>query len=185
MQAYELLVGSLLEREGFWVRQSFKVELTAEDKKRIGRPSSPRWEVDLIAYRPRDNLLRVIECKSYFDSRGVKADDLIGTDGEKSRYKLFVDPILRETVLARLRQQLYDAKSLPAEPQIVLCLAAGRVATTKDRERLAAHFEEKGWLLLDGKWAQDGLTKLADGGYDNSVATVTAKVLRPMLSPSR
>ena len=37
MQAYELLVASLLEREGFWVRQSFRVELTPEDKKRIGR----------------------------------------------------------------------------------------------------------------------------------------------------
>ena len=58
MQAYELLVASLLEREGFWVPQSFKVALTKDDKKKILRPCSPRWEIDLLAYRPGDNQLR-------------------------------------------------------------------------------------------------------------------------------
>jgi hypothetical protein len=35
----------------------------------IGRHSSPRWEVDIVAYRGRDNLLQVVECKSYIVHR--------------------------------------------------------------------------------------------------------------------
>ena len=126
----------------------------------------------------------MIECKSYFDSRGVKAADLIDCEADHSRYKLFVDAVLRETVLNRLRTQLYDAKSLPAEPAIVLCLAAGRVATAKDRDRIKAHFDERRWLFLDEQWAQDGLRALATGGYDNSIAAVAAKLLCPLLPPN-
>jgi len=78
VDAFERVVVSLLEREGFWVRSSFKVELTKEEKVRIGRPSSPRWELDLIGYRARDNELRIVECKSYLDSRGVAMSALNG-----------------------------------------------------------------------------------------------------------
>jgi hypothetical protein len=112
MQAYEELVASLLERKGFWVRQSFKIELTKDDKKKIGRLSSPRWEIDLLAYRPGDNQLRVVECKSYFDSRGVTADAIMKGDASNTTYKLFVDRLLRETVLAQLRVQLQKAKPI-------------------------------------------------------------------------
>ncbi len=42
MDAFESLTKTPLEREGFWVRSSFKVNLTKEDKKAIGRPSCPR-----------------------------------------------------------------------------------------------------------------------------------------------
>lgn len=70
MDAFEQLVSEILWMEGYWVRASLKVELTKEEKKAIGRPSSPRWELDIVAYSGRDNLLRVVECKSYLDSRG-------------------------------------------------------------------------------------------------------------------
>src|SRR4051794_22034801 len=33
-------------------------------RREIGRPSSPRWELDIVAYSGRDNLLLVLECKS-------------------------------------------------------------------------------------------------------------------------
>ena len=55
--------------EGLWVRTSVKVEITKEEKRLIGRPSSPRWEIDIVAYSGRDNLLYAVECKSYLDSR--------------------------------------------------------------------------------------------------------------------
>ena len=55
MDSFETLVGSLLEKDGFWVRTSVKVELTAEEKRKIGRPSSPRWELDLVAYKAKSN----------------------------------------------------------------------------------------------------------------------------------
>jgi len=52
MDAFEHVIATILERDGFWVRTTFKVELTKEDKVAIGRPSSPRWELDVIGYRP-------------------------------------------------------------------------------------------------------------------------------------
>lgn len=69
--AFEQLVSEILWMEGYWVRTSVKVELTKEEKRLIGRHSSPRWELDIVAYNGRDNLLRVVECKSYFDSVGA------------------------------------------------------------------------------------------------------------------
>ena len=71
MNSFESLVGMLLEREGFWVRHSVKVNLTKEEKRNIGRPSSPRWELDLVAYKGATNELKIVECKSYLDSVGV------------------------------------------------------------------------------------------------------------------
>lgn len=101
MDAFEELVGQVLWTEGFWVRTSVKVELTKEEKRQIGRPSSPRWELDVVGYRARDNVLRVVECKSYLDSRGVQIRDF-DAPAENSRYKLFSDRVLRTVVLNRL-----------------------------------------------------------------------------------
>ena len=51
MEAFEQVVSEILWMEGYWVRTSVKVELTKKDKISIGRPSSPRWELDIVAYR--------------------------------------------------------------------------------------------------------------------------------------
>ncbi|HEY0160965.1 MAG TPA: helix-turn-helix domain-containing protein [Thermoanaerobaculia bacterium] len=50
MDAFEQLVATVLDRNGYWVRTSVKVALTPEEKREIGRPSSPRWELDVVAY---------------------------------------------------------------------------------------------------------------------------------------
>ena len=51
MDAFEQLAAEIFWNEGYWVRTGFKVELTRDEKIRIGRHSSPRWEIDLVAYR--------------------------------------------------------------------------------------------------------------------------------------
>ena len=82
MDAFEQLVSEILWMEGYWVRTSVKVELTKEEKRLIGRHSSPRWELDIcmMAYKGGENLLRVVECKSYIDSTGVRISrHLMGT----------------------------------------------------------------------------------------------------------
>ncbi len=99
MYAFESVVATILEREGFWVRASFKVALSREDKHAIGRPSSPRSENDVIAYRPGDNLLWILEYKSYRDSRGVTRH---GFTPAQPRLKLFNDATLREVVFYRV-----------------------------------------------------------------------------------
>ena len=85
MDAFEKLVAEILWAEGHWVQTSVRVNLTKEEKVRIGRPSSPRWEIDVVGYRGRDNILQVVECKSYLDSRGVTAAALGGVIVDSSR----------------------------------------------------------------------------------------------------
>ena len=67
MDAFESLVSLLLRRDGYWTATSVKVELTKMQKRAIGRPSSPRWEIDLVAYKPATNELLAVECKSFLD----------------------------------------------------------------------------------------------------------------------
>jgi hypothetical protein len=50
MDAFESVIAMLLRREGYWIHPSFKVELTKEEKRQVGKHSTPRWEIDLIAY---------------------------------------------------------------------------------------------------------------------------------------
>ena len=54
MDYFEAIIKTLLEHEGYWVRQSFKVNLTKGEKRAIGRPSIPRPEIDLLAYKPEN-----------------------------------------------------------------------------------------------------------------------------------
>jgi hypothetical protein len=80
---------------GCWVRTSVKVELTKEEKREIDRHSSPRWELDIVGYNARENLLRIVECKSYLDSTGVRASAFDGSSPEYAkRYKLFNRAVL-------------------------------------------------------------------------------------------
>jgi hypothetical protein len=103
MDAFEQVVSEILWMSGFWVRTSVKVELTKEEKRLIGRHSSPRWELDIVGYSGRENFLRVVECKSFLDSVGVRACAFDGSDPEEAkRYKLFNEPDLRRIVFNRL-----------------------------------------------------------------------------------
>src|SRR5205814_2912617 len=131
-------------------RSSIKVELTKAEKIKIGRRSSPRWELDIIGYRPRDNELRIVECKSYLDSRGVQLCAFNGKNPRfAKRFKRFCEPRTREVVFGRLEKQFLDVGAIRPKPRINLCLAAGRIASPADREALHKHFSEQGWLAWD------------------------------------
>src|SRR5688500_10709534 len=137
MDAFESLVGSILQGDGYWIWPSYKVELTKAEKYRIGRHSSPRWEIDLVAYKAKGNRVLAIECKSFLDSFGVLCCSF-GSGGVGSqRYKLFNDKILRETVLTRPGKQLVASGLCRARPVIQLCLVAGKIKTDRDRTALS------------------------------------------------
>lgn len=55
MDAFEQIVAMLLDRDGYWTQTSHKVELTKAETVKIGTPSCPRWELDVIAYKPESN----------------------------------------------------------------------------------------------------------------------------------
>jgi len=175
MDAFESLIKTFLEREGFWVRSSYKVNLTKQEKIAISRPSCPRWEIDLVAYKAADNELRLVECKSYLDSLGVRFSDFNGT--ESDRYKLFTDANLRGVVTKRLIAELVECGSCLPNPRSFLCLAAGKVRNESDRQMLREHFKENNWLLWDDDWIRTALTQMSKGSYENDVASVVAKLL--------
>jgi hypothetical protein len=178
MDAFEQLVSEILWTQGHWVQRSFKVELTKEEKVAIGRPSSPRWELDILAFSGRENVLRVVECKSYLDSGGVQASAFDGTNPDFSkRFKLFNDAGLREVVFNRLRAQLVERHACAPEAQIHLCLACGHIRSERDRAWLRDHFGSNGWELWDEAWLLESLSAMADAGYENQVSSVVAKLL--------
>ena len=178
MDSFETLVGSLLEKDGYWLRTAMKVDLTKEEKRKIGRPSTPRWELDLVAYKAKENELLVVECKSYLDSPGVRARGLDGTDAKDgSRYKLFNDPVLRKTVINRLKKQLISSGSCAASPSVTLCLAAGKVASELDREKITALFKRNRWKFFDDSWLRERLLDVSNSKYENEVVSVVAKIL--------
>lgn len=176
MDSFEHVVAAILERQGFWTRTSVKVDLTREEKRAIGRPSSPRWELDVVGYNGRSNQLLIVECKSYLDSRGVAVEAFEEAMAEQpSRYKLFVDETLRRVVIERLTTQLVEKGFCAPDPSYRLCLAAGRIYG--DAAELHALFDSRGWLLWGPDWLRSELRGLADSGYENSVASVVAKLL--------
>ncbi|MFN7843512.1 MAG: hypothetical protein ACK5YR_25645 [Pirellula sp.] len=176
MDSFESIVATILERDGFWVRTSMKVELTKAEKREIDRPSSPRWEIDVVGYRAGDNLLRVVECKSYLDSGGVNISAFDTTSKFSGRFKLFNEPTTREVVFRRLVAQLVASKAITPNPKIELCLAAGKIVNG-NVDPIRSHFQAMGWLLFDPEWLRQKLLNIAADGYDNAIAAVTAKLL--------
>jgi hypothetical protein len=165
----------ILRREGYWTTSSFKVELTKEEKRQVDRYSTPRWEIDLLAYKGATNELLVVECKSFLDSTGVVFRNSAFEPPE--RYKLFSDSVLREVVLNRLTIQLQKSGACAQSPVIRLALATGKIARKTDVEALKLHFQSNGWLLFDSAWVQQKLASTIDAGYENEVALVVAKIL--------
>ena len=79
MNVFEDIVAQYLENQGYWVKQSVKVNISVKDKRTIGLPTMPRPEIDIVAFRAKGNELLMIEAKSYIDSQGVYfGDDNIG-----------------------------------------------------------------------------------------------------------
>src|SRR6267142_5488022 len=128
MDAFEQVVAALLEREGFWIRSRMKVALTKAQKRAIGRHSSPRWELDLVAYRGATNELWIVECKSYLDSRGVDIKAFDGASSFAKRFKLFNETKLLRVISNSLTKQLVKTGACAKGPSVRLVLAAGRIS---------------------------------------------------------
>jgi hypothetical protein len=178
MDSFEQIVSEILWRKGYWVHTRVKVELTKEEKKAIGIPTSPRWELDIVAYNGRDNLLRVVECKSFLDSNGVALRAFNGNDERfAKRFKLFNDERLRKVVFSCLCRQFTKSGLCRSRPAIKLCLVCGKITSEADRKGLRKLFAPKRWELWDESWLCERLKEMAKGGYEDQVSAVVAKLL--------
>ena len=176
MDSFEAVVAAILERRGYWTQTSVKVDLTKAEKRAIGRHSSPRWELDVVAYRGASNELLVLECKSFLDSPGVQCSTFAGKNPKDAkRYKLFFDATLRRVVLNRLQKQFVEKGFCAKKPRVTLGLAAGRVKG--DEAWLGQRFASKGWSFWGPTKIRAELEALCRSGYENSIATVVAKIL--------
>jgi hypothetical protein len=176
MNAFENLAAELFWEEGYWVRNNVRIELTRADKALIGRPSSPRWEIDLIAWHSTRNELLALECKSYHDSGGVHAAHFRPGSKYAFRYKLFHDAVLRTTVLNRLKLQCVERGLCPADATVRLGLVYSH-ATKHNTPLLDEIFEANNWLLYGPDQLCRHLARKANGSYEDSAATIVTKLL--------
>ena len=175
MDAFEKVIGQILDYQDYWTRISFKVELTKEEKVEMGRPTTPRWELDVVGYKASINEVLVVECKSYLNSPGVHVRDFDSSSKLASRYKLFVEPQTREVVFRRLALQLTEKGLCAPKPVVRLALAAGKIAGSE--AELGQLFENAGFVLFTPDWICEGLSEISAASYDNEVASVVAKLL--------
>jgi len=175
MDAFEHLASELFFRKGYWVQNSLKINLTKDEKVKIGRPSSPRWEIDLVAYRGGKNELLALECKSYLDSYGVALAEF-QPDHPSTRYKLFKEDLTREVVLSRMKSDLVRDGFVPSDCKVHFGLVAGKIRPS-DAKALPEYFSKRGWHLFGPDWIKREVAQLADSGYSNDVSAVVAKLL--------
>lgn len=177
MDAFESIVAKILNHQGFWTKLSYKINLTKEDKRKIGLPSMPRPEIDILGFDAGENCLYWVECKSYLDSRGVTLKALAGKDDVlSSRYRIFTNHEYRAFVETVLLRQAEIQGICGTKPTLKYCLATGKIATNTDREGIKSLFISKGWILYDEYWVKEGLDHFANRDYENDEAVITAKI---------
>lgn len=175
MDAFESVVALALRLDGYWTRTSLKVVLTPDEKREIGRPSCPRWEIDVVGYRGGSNELLAVECKSFLDSPGVTFDGKSLVPAKN--YKLFCDATLRRVVLGRMVAQLVATGACAPNPRVTLCLAAGKLRKPKEEALLRDHFAVNGWRLMAPAELAERLEQCGRASYENDVAYVVAKMI--------
>jgi hypothetical protein len=174
---FEGIIKTLLEHEGYWIRQPFKVNLTKQEKRDIGKHSIPRPEIDILAFKPKENRVIAFEAKSYFDSPGVKLAELQEShEIPEGRYKLFTCDKYRNIVFSRMKQDLIDLGMGTSQTEITLGLAASNVYQSKSEE-IRALFNSREWDFLSPEDIREKVTELAARGYENEPSIITAKIL--------
>lgn len=177
MDYFESICKTLLEDEGYWVRQSYKVELSKEQKRKLGKPSLPRPEIDLLAFNHQKNELIIFEVKSFFDSSGVKLKDIQHTHKfPEGRFKLVTCENYRKIIEDNVIKELVTKGLVSNKIQPKLGLIFGKVRTS-DGEKIKSFCEEKNWFYWSPDDVQNRVKNLALKGYENEPSVITAKIL--------
>ena len=177
MDHFEHLCRLLLEREGYWVRSSFKVNLTKEEKRSTGKHSIPRPEIDLIAYKPCEEKILAIEVKSFFDSPGVHPAALAERhEITQGKYKLFTTKNYREIVFRRLQIDLIESGLTLKKLPVHLGLIAGNVQNKRELE-LQKLMDHNGWFYWSPEAIKKRVISFAQESYENEASIITAKIL--------
>ena len=177
MEPFEGIVKTALELEGYWVRQSFKVNLTKEEKREIGKHSLPRPEIDLLAFKPGQNRVLAIEVKSYFDSPGVTFHDLEKIHAvPEGRHKLLTCASYKKIVFQRQALDLQAVGLANPTTSIELGLVLGNVKKA-DEARIQAFLVSSKIFYWSPQDVKKKIMSFATLGYENDPAIIAAKAL--------
>lgn len=189
MDHFEGIIATLLEAENYWVRRSFKIEVTKEEKRQVGKHSIPRPEIDLLAFKFAKNEVIAFEVKSFLNSPGVRLEDLQREhEVQEGRYKLFTSRSYRKVILERLKMQLISDGMADAATTVRLGLAAGKVYQKKSEPPLTQsklmreHLEGIGFVFWSPEDIRNRVKALAGHAYENDPVIIAAKILFPELT---
>lgn len=180
MNAFEDIVAQYLEEEGYWVRQSVKVDILSEDKQKIGTPTMPRPEIDIVALNVKKNELLLIEVKSYLDSYGVYFEAVSDKNDEgANRYRLFTNSNFRNIVTKRLREEYQKRGLINDNTKINYALAAGHIHYPEDVPKIRDYFskQKEKWILISPEDIKEKLRELATKGWEDNLVTITTKLI--------
>ncbi len=183
MEAFESFVAVALEAEGFVVSPAVKFPVQLQTRKATyAEVQTHGYEVDLVAARADRLVLATV--KSFFGSRGVVADHVIGeTKDERGRklYLLLNNPVIREQVMKEASKRYGYATK-----QVQLRLYVGRFAapvsgTHEDRIRAWAQRQGAGHGPIEVFGLNQVVGKVraaaAHKQYRDNPVLVTMKVL--------
>lgn len=177
MDHFESIISTLLEAEKYWIRRSFKINVTKEEKRQIGKPTIPRPEIDLLALHFSRNEVIAFEAKSFLDSPGVKLAHLQEEhEIPEGRFKLFTSERYRSVVMTRLLQELIACGMANSDTRVSLGLAAGKVCRGQSGP-IREFMEKRKWLFWSPEDIKNKVTALAKRDYENDPAIITAKIL--------
>lgn len=178
MDHFEYIAKLLLERDGFWTRTSFKVNLSKQQKRDTGKHTIPRPEIDIVAFKPSAREVLAVEVKSLFDSPGVNPEELtVHHDVAAGGYKLFTTPNYREIVTKQLTEDLLNLGLIDSPYPVRLGLIAGKVRNDAE-DRLRRICADRGWFFWGPSDVKARVLAFADEGYENEAAVITAKILQ-------
>jgi hypothetical protein len=155
----------------------FKVNVTKEEKRQIGKPSIPRPEIDLLALHFSRNEVIAFEAKSFLDYPGVRLEELQEEHQvPEGRYKLFTSQRYRSVVFSRLLKDLIERGMANSDTKVSLGLAAGKVCQGQSVP-ISEFMEKKKWRFWSPEDIKRKITELADRPYENDPAIIIAKIL--------
>jgi len=178
MDAFESIVAIYLDSLGYWVKQSVKVDIGIEGKRKIGTHSMPTPEIDLVAFNSTKNELILIEVKSFLDSGGVEFGGLSGgSEKTRKRYRLLNDPTFQKVITQKLLESFVKSKFINNSTTVKYALAAGKVYE-KDYEKVKKHLKMKGYCFYCPSGIENTILNLKGSVYLNDSVTMTVKLLR-------
>ncbi len=128
MESFEQFVAVAMETEGLIVSEAVKFPVRRQTRKTMhDEIQTHGYEVDLIGARADQLVLATV--KSFLGSRGVVAEHVMGTGGDRKARNLYVllnDPVIRSGVVSAAAERYgYE------EHQVRLRLYVGRFAAPK------------------------------------------------------